>query len=212
MKVLVFDTETTGIIPKQFLPIDKMPYIVQLAFVMYDTETNSLIDSFSFNQIIKIPSHVQIPQGASDVHKIYKNDCEKKGIPIHTAIAKFGKAYSAADIVVAHNIVFDNRMIMIECERYNIPCFITEEISLCSMKLTRNYCGIIAINSKTGEKYIKNPKLEELHDKQFGWKPKCLHDALVDLMVCLRCFIKHAHKKDICDTSSTFANYFAKLR
>jgi DNA polymerase III epsilon subunit-like protein len=212
MKVLVFDTETTGVIPKLFLPIHKMPYIVQLAFVMYDTDTNTLISNFSFNELINIPSHVEIPEGASKVHNIYKNDCKSKGIPIQKAITSFATAYSKADIIVAHNIVFDNRMIMIECERYNIPCFITEEISLCSMKLTRNFCGIIAVNSKTGEKYIKNPKLEELHQKMFNWKPKFLHDALVDLMVCLRCFIKHAHQKDICDTNSDFAHYFSTLK
>ena len=38
MKVLVFDTETTGIIPKAYLHITKMPYIVQLAFILYDTK------------------------------------------------------------------------------------------------------------------------------------------------------------------------------
>ena len=53
MKVLVFDTETTGIIPKSYLPVDKMPYIVQLAFMLYDTKTNDVIKNF--NQIIKIP-------------------------------------------------------------------------------------------------------------------------------------------------------------
>ena len=74
MKVLVFDTETTGIVPKAYLPIDKMPYIVQLGFMLYDTNSNEIITNF--NEIIKIPQHVVIPQEASNVHRIYKKDCE----------------------------------------------------------------------------------------------------------------------------------------
>ena len=45
MKVLVFDTETTGLIPKKTSVFDttKWPYVVQLSYILYDTESNSSI-------------------------------------------------------------------------------------------------------------------------------------------------------------------------
>ena len=145
MKVLVFDTETTGVVPKAYLPIDKMPYIVQLGFMLYDTNSNEIITNF--NEIIKIPQHVVIPEEASNVHRIYKKDCEEKGIDIKNAIKQFKTAYSQADLVIAHNIIFDNRMVMIECERLGMECFLLEEISFCTMKNSTNITKIIGIGS-----------------------------------------------------------------
>lgn len=210
MKVLVFDTETTGVVPKAYLPIDKMPYIVQLGFMLYDTNSNEIITNF--NEIIKIPQHVVIPQEASDVHRIYKKDCEEKGIDIKDAINQFKIAYFEADIVVAHNIIFDNRMVMIECERLGMECFLLEEISFCTMKNSTNITKIIATN-KYGKKYIKSPRLSELHNHFFGFVPKDLHDAFIDLLVCLRCFGKLMSKPfDVCEHNEYIRNIFQKLR
>lgn len=210
MKVLVFDTETTGTIPKLYLPIHKMPYIVQLAFMVYDTNTNNIITNF--NEIIKIPDHVSIPQEASNVHRIYKKDCQEKGILIEDALSQFKDAYSQVDLVVAHNIVFDNRMIMFECERTNIECFLIEEISFCTMKNSTKITNIIATNYK-GEQYIKSPKLSELHQHFFGFVPKDLHDAFIDLLVCLRCFGKLMTKPyDVCEHNQYIYNIFQKLK
>ena len=209
MRVLVFDTETTGVIPKAYLPIDKMPYIVQLAFMLYDTKTNDVIKNF--NQIIKIPEHVEIPEGASNVHGIYKNDTQTKGIDISYAIQQFKTAYFEADLVVAHNITFDNRMIMFECERLKIPCFLLEEVSYCTMKHSLHVTKIVATNFK-GKKYIKNPKLEELHKHYFGFVPKNLHDAFIDLLVCLRCFVKLTQDEDVCETNQEIKEIFSTLQ
>ena len=37
MLLLVFDTETTGIIPKNVSDIDKCPYILQFSYIVYNT-------------------------------------------------------------------------------------------------------------------------------------------------------------------------------
>jgi hypothetical protein len=39
-------------------------------------------------------------------------------------------------------------------------------------------------------KYKKFPKLSELYNHLFGYVPENLHNALVDTIVCLRCFLK----------------------
>jgi len=49
MKVLVFDTETSGLPPKynnNLLEINKWPYILQIAWILYDTEKNLILDKY----------------------------------------------------------------------------------------------------------------------------------------------------------------------
>jgi DNA polymerase III epsilon subunit-like protein len=44
--------------------------------------------------------------------------------------------------------------------------------------------------SSTPKTYKKFPKLSELHQHLFGYVPENLHNALIDVLVCLRCFLK----------------------
>ena len=46
MRVLVFDTETTGLPKSKFISPDTLnlwPHIVQFSFVIYDTEENDIV-------------------------------------------------------------------------------------------------------------------------------------------------------------------------
>jgi len=92
----------------------------------------------------------------------------------------------------------------------------------CTMKRGTNLCGLVKEKKKedsdkvdvkepnTGlhpalaleitkiEKRVayKWPRLEELHSKLFGDVPPGLHDAMVDVMACLRCYLKMRHGYD----------------
>ena len=58
MKVLVFDTETTGLTKVKnpsIFDFDKWPYILQLSYILYDTE-EKMIDLI-YDEIIKIPDN-----------------------------------------------------------------------------------------------------------------------------------------------------------
>ena len=46
MKLLVFDTETTGLPEKgaKINETNKWPYIIQLSYILYDTENNYVLD------------------------------------------------------------------------------------------------------------------------------------------------------------------------
>jgi hypothetical protein len=44
--------------------------------------------------------------------------------------------------------------------------------------------------SSAPKTYKKFPKLSELHQHLFGYVPENLHNALIDVLVCLRCFLK----------------------
>ena len=72
MKVLVFDTETTGFGPKGNVmdpsKLDEWPYIVQFSFVGYDTELNIITDRY--NKVIRLPPGISIPPESSEIHRI----------------------------------------------------------------------------------------------------------------------------------------------
>ena len=194
MKILVFDTETTGL-PTERNPCitetSKWPYILQLSYILLDTDSKQII--ISRDDLIKIPINVEITPGSEAIHHISKIMCETNGINITEALSYFNTNLLQADRIVGHNISFDKRMIMVECMRNNIKQKFTvngiRKDEYCTMKKGTDLCKIVKTNLN-GETYFKYPTLTELHLKLFGINPIGMHDALIDVLICLRCYMK----------------------
>lgn len=192
MKVIVFDTETTGL-PTERNPsiteTEKWPHIIQISYILYDDETCKILNLQ--DHIIHLDEKVQISEESIAIHGITRFTSNKKGIPIKDALYLFNISLQQADLVVGHNISFDKRMVMVESIRNKIPQYFTRygvrKPEYCTMKTTIELCGIEKINMTTGEKYFKYPTLSELHEKLFREKPKGTHDSMADIMICLRC-------------------------
>jgi len=200
MKVLVFDTETTGL-PEQNVSIlntNKWPYIVQLSFIYYDSENNNIIEYY--DTIIKLPEKITIPEECIKIHSITNEKMREKGINIERALKKFNDTLKDCDIVVGHNISFDKRMIMVECIRNKISQYFTrgqnKKPEFCTMKNSKNICKIKMVNFK-GEEYFKSPKLSELYTFIFKEEPRNLHNSFVDVLLCLRCYFAIIENRDI---------------
>jgi DNA polymerase III epsilon subunit-like protein len=194
MKVLVFDTETTGLPTERnpsIMDVEKWPHIVQLSYILYDSETKQLLDMK--DSLIKIPLDVEITPESEAIHHISRVMCQADGIDISEAINLFNKALDKAELIVGHNISFDKRMMMVECKRLNkyqrFTVNGTRKEEFCTMKKGSNICKI-EVTSQTGEKYYKYPTLSELHLKLFDVLPNGTHNALADILICLRCYIK----------------------
>ena len=197
MKVLVFDTETTGLPTERnasIYHVDKWPYIIQLSYIIYCTETNKMN---IINDYINIPDSVKISKESQEIHKISRNTL-KGGIDIENALKKFNYYSNNSELVVGHNVSFDKRMLMVEGIRNKIRVDISE--SYCTMKNSIELCKIEKVG-KDGEKYYKYPTLSELYKKLFNIIPKNTHDALIDNLICMRCFCKMELKKDISETN-----------
>ena len=206
MKVIVFDTETTGLIPSRFPRIasnlEKYPYIVQLSYIVYDTDTHKILHEQ--DDIIRLPDDVEIPEDSIAVHGITKKLSKNRGIHIDSALEIFSLYVKQCQCVVAHNIDFDMTMIDVECIRtgINYP-FTSEKIYYCTMNKTKDMCNIVRKFRNIGpngqvrmESYVKKPTLNELHVHLFKRSPKGLLDALIDVRVCLRCFLKVVYNID----------------
>lgn len=222
--VMVFDVETTGLIPKRpqsttLETIKSCPYILQLCFVLYDMDKQEIIRKF--NSYVDVDDSVEISPKITEITGIVRETCKSRGIPIQDVLTEFYRAYQSCDVIVAHNIDFDKEMIMIEVMRnyqkmYSNGCenpsILFNEIHnvvyskhlYCTMRYGKDLCdlwvecktdskSVIKTDGTTEEpnkrRYKKNPKLSELHFKIFNEIPDGLHDALVDTLACLKCYI-----------------------
>jgi len=200
MKVLVFDTETTGLPTERnasILDVDKWPYVVQLSYILYDSDTKQLLKMT--DTLIKLPGNVDISPGSEAIHHITRGMCEANGISINDALNGFNKALEQADVVVGHNLSFDKRMLMVESKRLNkMQKFTINGIrkpEYCTMKNSTDWCRI-EVTAANGETYNKFPKLSELHYKLFDTLPRGTHNALADILICLRCYTKMVEAYD----------------
>lgn len=202
MKVLVFDTETTGLPKDRYASINDLemwPHIVQLSYILYDTDSQKMLSCK--DHIIKIDPSVDITEGSIAIHGITRTICQRKGIPISDALAEFNKFLREADRIVGHNVSFDKKMVMVENKRNKIPHYFSlmgvHKSECCTMKHFTEKCAIEVINKNTGKSYHKYPTLTELHNHFFKFKPKSTHDAMADVLICLRCYVYGIHQQDI---------------
>jgi len=219
MFVLIFDTETTGL-PKTKLinenAINDWPYIVQLSYIIYDTEDDKFI-KISDN-IINISDSIDIPKESVAIHGIDRNKMTQHGKSITEVLKEFLKEISIIDLIVGHNIEFDINMIIVEIYRcilnrensdikeIDLPIIIQLQYmnQYCTMKNSMELCNIKKINMTTGKEYLKYPTLTETYYKLFSTKPNNMHNSLHDIYACFRCFYKLKYNKDICDENNEF--------
>lgn len=194
MKVLVFDTETTGL-PKErnasIYSSHLWPHIIQLSYIIYCSDTNELITVQ--DDYINISDDIIITPESQKVHQITRETLNK-GKNIDEALHSFNEWSKQCDLLVAHNISFDKKMLMVEGIRNKIKVDIHD--TFCTMKNSIELCHIEK-EFKNGDKYLKYPTLSELHNHLFDRVPQNTHNALIDILICMRCFCKMELKKDI---------------
>jgi DNA polymerase-3 subunit epsilon len=219
MKILVFDTETTGLQEKGASIYDKSkwPYIIQLSYILYDLSANSALIK---NNYISIANSIEISQESFNIHHISREILDVCGINIVDALKEFNDCVKMCDIVVGHNISFDKRLIFVECFRHNVTQYFTEfkrntmihKPEFCTMKNCAEFCKLERL-SKTNQVYYKNPKLSELYSILFPdmLPPNDLHNSLIDVAITLRCYIKYVYNFDIKITNESIKQLFLSI-
>lgn len=182
MKVFVFDTETTWFISKKETDLNKQPRIVQFAGILWDINNGIFVEEKRVN--ILINPKMPIPFGASQVHHIY--DIDIKDAPgIEEVLDEIMEYINNPDIIVWHNIEYDQDMVKLELKRLEEEYKYKPKQVICTMKTTVNYCAL-----QWNWNRFKYPKLWELHKKLFDEYFVWAHDAMVDVEATLRSFVK----------------------
>lgn len=198
MKILFFDTETTGLPVNFYEPytnIENWPRLVQLSWITEDTDTKEKKE----NDFIIRPEGFTIPEAAAKIHNITTEIAERDGVNLMAALSDFVQDMLLADLQVAHNIEFDKNVICSEIYRtaiklmgekelllefgFRIQNYFMNKRSICTMKLGTNYTKI-----KTAGGDYKWPKLIELYRHFFGRDFEGQHDALDDIRATRECF------------------------
>jgi len=174
MKLLIFDTETTGL-PKTREPAinasNNWPHLVSIAWTVVEN-----------NKIVKSEYHIikpqwEIPEESTKIHGITTEEAMKSGSPLSDVILKFIE--EEHDIMIAHNINFDFNVIMnaiIWDLRLSVPPDFKPRF--CTMEAGKGICRIPYANGRG----FKPPKLSELYEVIMKRKPESnqLHNSMYD--------------------------------
>jgi DNA polymerase III epsilon subunit-like protein len=220
MRILVFDTETTGLPQTKILNPDTLnlwPTIVQFSYVIFDLSLNEIVESKDY--IIKVPKNIEISEDSAKIHGITNEISSNMGILINEALNEFFYYLRKVDNIIGHNISFDLNMIKVELLRiiynqklsaeqlknykYDLHYISNYKNIYCTLQDSIKLCNIHAID-KFGRPYLKYPKLIELHQKLFDSSPNNLHNSFNDILVTLRCFMKLKHDSDLLENSNSF--------
>jgi DNA polymerase III epsilon subunit-like protein len=178
---LFFDTETTGL-PRSWkasvTDLNNWPRLVQLAYLYFDENGNKI----SGGDFIVKPEGFIIPAGVSKIHGITHEKAVNEGVLLSDVLQNFQSLINEADVLVAHNMSFDEKIVGAEFLRAGMTNSIPPKRKICTMKSTTSFC---AIDGPYGYKW---PKLSELHYKLFKTGFEEAHNAAVDINATAKCF------------------------
>ena len=191
MKIAVYDTETTGFVPKRVqVSTDTahlFPHAVQLSYVMFETDTNTVLKTV--DHIIRLPTDIPINEESVKIHGITREISTEKGVDICQALTEFFLDMKEVDLLIAHNFEFDWAVVQVECCRHGIELPSELPPIYCTMKETTAFCKLPSQFKKKNDEF-KWPTLFELYVKLFNEVPEKMHNSLYDVYATLRCVLK----------------------
>ena len=187
MSTLIFDTETTGLVNRD-LPAThpKQPMPVQIGMKLDDDVRN---ERGVTNQLI-IPVGWSMEAKAAELTGLSDQIAYDFGTSLQTAVELFLDWVEVADVIVAHNAMFDitvmRRATKVYCDWEGVDYFDPFEgkTLICTMVATT---PILQLPPKRNGEY-KWPKLEECMKFFFNESIEGAHDALVDVKACAKLF------------------------
>tara|TARA_Y100000591_G_scaffold66286_1_gene54867 strand:+ start:370 stop:1029 length:660 start_codon:yes stop_codon:yes gene_type:complete len=218
MKIITFDVETTGLPDGRptLKETYRWPFIVQFSWMVYDASKNKVINVE--DHIVKLPKdhegkQLGICPESTAIHGITNKVMLREGKNICQVINMFMRDVRKCKILVAHNLKFDKSMVIVEQIRngYKRTLEKQRKVEYCTMHEGKVKCNILKMNDYTGKMQYKYPKLIELHEKLFNSQPNNLHNSLIDILVCFRCFGKLYWNVDILTKNRQLNELYSEL-
>ena len=206
---MILDTETTGL---------QNSYPTQISYILVTFDPIYNIEK-TVNKYIQLPSNIVLSSEVTDITGITRAMCDSGDVE-KDVLKEFCDDYLSCHMIVVHNYEFDIKCLfhaiqrnweMLKNTHPNAlvlfdPIYMKENgISYhCTMKSNIERCKLPFAHSldfkRKQRKGFKYPKLEELYIVLFNQKPKHLHNAMMDILVTLRCFYKTVKQKDIVES------------
>ena len=182
---LIFDTETTGLPHNKSAPVedlDNWPRLVQIAWQLHDNLGNLISTG---NHIVK-PEGFTIPFNAEKIHGISTARALEVGEDLREVLDKFTSDVRKAEVLIGHNIEFDNKIIGAEYLRCEQPNLLADFPNIDTSTETVEFCQL---KGGIGGR-LKQPRLIELYEKLFGEGFGDAHDAAYDVDATAKAFFE----------------------
>lgn len=169
MQVVIFDTETTGLIANTSMPLGQQPYITELYAGTYDLATGEMIGpelEFLCRVPVKLDAKVVQLTGIDDDLLAP----EQPFLRYHEQTRDF---FNEAPGILAHNLWFDTHMVDIELERLGTAPVKWPKLQIDTVIESMWYQS-------------KRLKMSDLHLHLFGEKFKEAHRAKPDVEATAR--------------------------
>lgn len=162
MKVIYFDTETTGLIKKGIKDLSKQPYIIDIGAVIVEDGKMT-----TFESLVKPP--VSLDEKITKITKLTDEDlADAPAFP--DIIPELKKVFEGCDCLVIHNAAFDCGMLRNELKRSN---------ALSDFPKPKN---VICTVEEFTPLFGRYPKLTEVWELVFHTTLDEKHRALSDAM------------------------------
>ena len=187
--ICFFDTETSGVPNKRSPRLELQPHIMQLAISLYDSERRPV---YEVSTLVALPETATCSPEALETHGITPELSRRYGVQPVQAIALLRYACMRAELVVAHNLQFDEKLVEYAVQRVGQDFSpLVPVTKFCTLEATTPLLRIPPTESMIkwghGDKF-KSPKLEEVYRHFFGEEISGAHDALVDTRACARVY------------------------
>lgn len=187
---LIIDCETTGLPRNWRAPIsdlDNWPRAIQIAWSLFDG-SGALLESAAY---LVRPDGFIIPEDVQRIHGITTERAIAEGKKLVDVLREFSTAAGKAEIVVAHNLRFDESVISAEFHRLKLKVPFAGKKRICTMTQSTDFCRI------PGTYGYKWPTLSQLHKELFNCGFEEAHDAGADVSACAKCFFELKRRRII---------------
>jgi DNA polymerase-3 subunit epsilon len=189
--ILFLDTETTGLV-QESLPHDHpaQPHLVQLGCLLTDDDgrTRATVD------LIVKPEGYVIPKGASDVHGVTQEIALRCGLPLVLVVGVFVNLRARADVIVAHNLPFDERVMATAIHRTGKRVTLPSPVQrVCTVELAEPILKIPPTPKMLAAGMtdrFKRPNLKECYKFFFDEELVGAHNAVVDAGACAKVYFQ----------------------
>lgn len=170
--MIIFDTETTGLIDNIAAPLRLQPHIIELAAVKINLNGDELGSwSSIFKPPISLPDKIKEVTGLTDAMLADA----PRFVELVDSLADF---FLGEDTVIGHNLSYDISMLVLELRRidreHKFPFPLRH---ICTVESTQHIHG-------------RRLKLGELHERLCGFAFEDAHSADADARATMRCVIK----------------------
>lgn len=183
--ILVFDTETCGLPADYKAPVTNHANWPRLVSLSWELWINNGQTSGRYHLIIK-PEDFEIPEASTKVHGITTQHAILNGVPLKDALSAFERAMEASDLLIAHNIAFDEKIVGAELSRLGMKSRLDTIPKYCTMTAGINVCRIPGYRRGI----FKWPTLDQLHRHLFREGFSNAHNSAADTAACSRCYFE----------------------